>query len=174
MMGLGDFAARILALEEDMRAAQEATVVKGCKLIQRKAKAMIGTPQRGLWPPLQPATIERKRRGDTPLLESGELRASIEMTAPVHEGKEVVGYVGTNNFKGPIHEFGTAHIPPRPFLSSAAAAVEHEIVEIAHREVGKAIAGGKAFGEWKHVFHLVKHAAHDLAEMLPDDEDERK
>ncbi len=172
-ISLSDFAAKILSLEEDMRAAQEATVVKGCRLIQRKAKAMIGTPQPGLWPPLQPATIERKRRGDTPLLETGELRASIEMTAPVHEGKEVVGYVGTNNFKGPIHEFGTAHIPPRPFLSSAAAAVEHEIVEIAHREVGKAIAGGKAFGEWKHVFHLLHRAYDNLKEALPEDESEK-
>ncbi len=172
-ISLTDFAAKILSLEEDMRAAQEATVVKGCRLVQRKAKAMIGTPQPGLWPPLQPATIERKRKGDTPLLETGELRASIEMSAPHDEGKEVVGYVGSNNPKAVWHEFGTGHVPPRPFLSSAAAACEHEIHEIAHREVGKAIAGGKAFGEWKHVFHLLHRAYDNIKEALPEDENEK-
>jgi hypothetical protein len=46
---------------------------------------MIGHEQ-PFWPALQPETIARKEHGNTPLLETGELREFIEWTAPVHEG----------------------------------------------------------------------------------------
>jgi phage gpG-like protein len=70
-------------------------------------------------------TIERKKTGDSPLLETGELRGSIERE--VHED---VAYVGTNDKKAEFQEFGTSRIPPRPFLAGAAAAKHAEIGEL--------------------------------------------
>ena len=101
------------------------------KVIQTEAKRVLGTYDYG-WPPLQPETIERKRTGDSPLLETGELRDSIEY--------EVVGkllYIGSNNPKAEWHEYGTSRgIPPRPFLSGAANAKHEEVTHL----IGKHIA----------------------------------
>jgi phage gpG-like protein len=65
-------------------------------------------------------------RTDSPLLETGDLRDSIERD--VQHG---VAYVGSNNPKALWHEFGTSRIPPRPFLEGAANAK--------HAEIGKLI-----------------------------------
>ena len=53
---------------------------------------MLGHEQ-PMWQGLKPETIAHKARGNTPLLETGEMRASIEFTAPVHDGSDIVGYV---------------------------------------------------------------------------------
>jgi hypothetical protein len=55
--------------------------------------------------------------GGGPLLETGEMRASIEWNA---EGKE--GHVGSNNDKAVWLELGTVRIPP--FLKGAAMRME--------------------------------------------------
>jgi len=68
---------------------------------------------------------------NTPLRETGELRASIEWNA---EGNE--GYVGSNNDKAVWHELGTARIPPRSFLMGAAMRMEPKIYKMATK-VGK-------------------------------------
>jgi phage gpG-like protein len=65
-------------------------------------------------------------RTDSPLLETGDLRDSIERD--VQHG---VAFVGSNNPKALWHEFGTSRIPPRPFLEGAANAK--------HAEIGKLI-----------------------------------
>jgi hypothetical protein len=82
-------------------------------MVCAEAKRVIGEgyPE---WPALSPETLARKM-GDGPLLETGELRASIEWNA---EGKE--GHVGSNNDKAVWQELGTARIPPRSFLMGAA------------------------------------------------------
>lgn len=41
---LADFAAHIAMMAADVEAAKEVAVVRGCKLIQRKANAMLGHP----------------------------------------------------------------------------------------------------------------------------------
>jgi hypothetical protein len=69
------------------------------------------------------------------VLETGELRDSIEHVVG-REGKEVVGYVGTNDPIAKYHEFGTRTNPPRPFLSAAAMRQEDKI----HAKIVRTIA----------------------------------
>jgi hypothetical protein len=84
-----------------------------CEIVEKEAKRVIGTYEYG-WPSLQPDTIARKAKGDTPLLETGEMRDSIEHTV---SGKS--GFVGSNNDKAVWQELGTSRIPPRSFLGGA-------------------------------------------------------
>jgi len=70
---------------------------------------------------LSPETLARKMM-NTPLLETGELRASIEWNSTGNEG-----HVGSNNDKAVWHELGTAKIPPRSFLMGAAQHMEGKI-----------------------------------------------
>jgi len=80
VFSLGEFAAHLAMMEADLELAKEVAVVKGCKMIQKTAKGMLGHEQ-PFWPPLQPETIARKAHGNTSLLETGALRDSIEYTA---------------------------------------------------------------------------------------------
>jgi hypothetical protein len=119
-----------------------------------------------LWPALQPETIERKAHGDTPLLETGELRDSISYTAPLHEDGNTVGYVGSDNPKATWHQLGTGHIPPRPFLTIAAMGKEREIHEMMGRMVyGAMVHGGPHYREFMEVLRILKHAAHEVKEL---------
>lgn len=172
---LGEFAAHLITMNADVKLAEEAAVVKGCKIVQRVSKGMLGTPQ-PFWAPLKPETIAHKAKGDTPLLETGELRASIEMTAPLNEGGEIVGYVGSDNPKAVWHELGTSKIPPRPFLSSAAMGRQHEINDMMAKMIFSAmILGGHNFHSVMHVLHMIKQSGEKLWDELgPDDEDEGK
>lgn len=115
-----------LAFEKGVHDALE----KACVIVETEAKRVIGTYDYG-WPPLQPETVARKANGDTPLLETGEMRDSIDHTV---EGKS--GYVGSNDDKALWHELGTSRgIPPRPFLIGAA---QHKGQEVADA-VGKVL-----------------------------------
>jgi len=96
--------------------------------------------------------------GSTPLLETGELRNSISWDAPIHEGRETVGYVGSTDPKSVFHELGTVRIPPRPFLSTAAAQQEEKIHDIMGRLIHAAlIHGGPNYHELKAVLHILRH-----------------
>jgi hypothetical protein len=143
---LGEFAVHLLTMEADVKLAQEAAVVKGCQMIQRAAKRQIGHEQ-PYWPPLKPETIAHKANGNTPLLETGEMRASIEFTAPIRKGiNEVCGYVGTNDPKAKYHEYGRSRIPPRPLLSTAAMGQERLIIEMTGKLVEGAMLQPGIFG----------------------------
>ena len=88
---------------------------KACVIIEDEAKSYPGAYQTG-WDPLQPETIARKANGDTPLLETGIMRGSIEHTV---EGQS--GYVGSNDDVAVFMELGTSRgVPPRSFLALAA------------------------------------------------------
>ncbi len=130
---LGGFAAHLLTIEADLELAQEVCVEKACRMVEKEAKTAIGT-YRFDWTPLKPETVARKARGDTPLLETGELRDSIEHVVG-REGTEVVGYVGTNDPVAKYHELGTRTIPPRSFLGEAAMRQEHKIHEMMERTI---------------------------------------
>jgi HK97 gp10 family phage protein len=159
-MTMGTFAgwaAHLLTVEADIKLAEEVAVVKACELISETAQEMIGHPH-PFWPPLAPETIAHKAHGDTPLLETGELRSSISWDAPHHEGRETVGYVGSDNMKAVYHELGTVRIPPRPFLSTAAAQQEEKIVEMAGKLIEAAlIHGGPNYHELKMLMHVLHH-----------------
>jgi HK97 gp10 family phage protein len=172
---LGGLAAHILAVTADLKLAEEVCVEKACRMIEKEAKAAIGT-YRYDWEPLKPETVARKARGDTPLLETGELRDSIEHVV-MREGKEVVGYVGTNDPIAKYHEFGTRTIPPRPFLSAAAMRQEDKIHAMIVRTIAATFDRGgphyRELREFFHVLHMLYHEGKKFAEDFLDDEDEQ-
>ncbi len=111
-----------LAVELD-RHAHEA-MEEGCQILEDSAKGALGDPAYPFgWPRLSQATIDK--HGDTPLLDTGEMKESIKHTVvSSHEG-----YVGTNSTYAKYQEFGTSKIPPRPFLGGAIHAKRDEVVK---------------------------------------------
>jgi phage gpG-like protein len=84
------FVAQLKAIEHDMEELGPAIVARACQLVANAAKEALGTYEFG-WVSLAPETIARKMRGDTPLLETGELRDSIQWNSNGNEGQ-----VGSN------------------------------------------------------------------------------
>jgi phage gpG-like protein len=171
---LGGFAAHLLTIEADLELTREVCVEKACRMVEKEAKAAIGT-YRFDWPPLQPETVARKAGGDTPLLETGELQKSIGHVVG-REGGDVVGYVGTNDPIAKYHELGTRTIPPRSFLGEAAMRKEHKIHEMMERTVAATLdRGGPRYRELRELFHVL-HMAYEEGKKLADellDEDEQ-
>jgi hypothetical protein len=164
---LGQFAAHLLTYEADLHLTEEACVEKACKMVEKEAKSAIGTYKFG-WPPLQPETIAHKATGDSPLLETGELKESIEHVSG-REGGEAVGYVGTNDPVAKYHELGTSHIPPRSFLGEATMRKEHKI----HEMMGRAALATFDHGALFHALHASYESIKKLVdEVIPDEEDE--
>jgi hypothetical protein len=95
------------------------------QIVEKEAKSYPGHYQAG-WAPLKPATIARKATGDSPLLETGEMRDSIGHRIHGHESVEI----GSDNNKALWHERGTSRIPPRPFLSTALMHKTPEILKL--------------------------------------------
>lgn len=77
------------------------------------------------WAKLKPATIARKARGDSPLLETGKMRDSYGIK---QDGNTTM--VGSNYFLVPIHEFGTMEHPEmeRPIIMPTAQKVKRIIL----------------------------------------------
>ena len=171
---LGSFAAHLLTIEADLEVAREVCIEKACRMVEKEAKTAIGT-YRYDWPRLEPETVARKAKGDTPLLETGELRDSIQHVV-VREGTEVVGYVGTNDPIAKYHELGTRTIPPRSFLGEAAMRQEHKIHEMMERTIAATFDhGGPHYRELRELFHVL-HMAYEESKKLADellDEDEQ-
>jgi hypothetical protein len=134
-----------------------------CQMIADEAKRVIGTYDYG-WPSLAPSTLAKKS-ADTPLLETGKMRASIEWNASGNTGA-----VGSDDDVAVYQELGTSKIPPRPFLMGAAVAMEPKIHALFKRAVIAVIAGkglhSSELGELLHVLHAVKHAAHAVDEAV--------
>ena len=164
---LGSLAAHLATIEADMKLTEEVCVEKACRMVEKEAKTAIGT-YRFDWPRLEPETVARKARGDTPLLETGELRDSIEHVVE-REGAEVVGYVGTNDPIAKYHELGTRHIPPRSFLGEAAMRQEHKIHKMMERTIAATFdRGGPHYRELRELFHVL-HMAYEETKKLADD-----
>jgi HK97 gp10 family phage protein len=113
VFSLLEAAAHFKHLAHDWPKAQEAALAVAAQIVAAKAKSYIGTYTLP-WPPLAASTLERKS-ADTPLLETGELRDSIQwkVVSPVE------AHVGSDNQKAVWQELGTSRIPPRPFLGPA-------------------------------------------------------
>ncbi|WP_051134127.1 HK97 gp10 family phage protein [Methylocystis sp. ATCC 49242] len=174
-ISLGEMAARLITMDRDVGAAMEAAVVKGCKMIERKAKAQIGHLQ-PFWPPLAQSTQdERVRLGyaaNKPLLRTGELKRSIQMAAPYRDGNRVFGYVFSDSEIAVYQELGTKTIPPRSFIKTAADGQAHLVAQMAAKMVVHAMVhGGKEYHLWKHVMHSFHRAGEKLKEAIPDDGD---
>ena len=106
---------------------------QGAELVKSEAKAAIGTYRYG-WPRLKPATVARKGK-DTPLLQTGELKNSIESQKVGEHQYEV----GSTSKKAVWHELGTPRIPPRPFLSEAARRREAQVHKLIDAHVRKTL-----------------------------------
>jgi phage gpG-like protein len=132
----GVFASFLVGVVAGLRHDRACILDAAAEIIERDAKAIIGTHDAG-WPPLLTETIAKKKTGDSPLLETGELRESIQHT--------VVGdhaYVGSNSDKA-VHNFlGTVHIPARDPLVPAAMRCEAEVTA----KVGKIVFSGLTKG----------------------------
>jgi HK97 gp10 family phage protein len=130
--GLASFAAFAAGMVVEVDHAKHEALEKGAKIIEDEAKRVIGTYDYG-WPPLAASTVARKG-ADTPLLETGEMRDSIEHTVGHDEAR-----IGSNNDKALWHELGTSRIPPRPFLMGAAKAKEKEVADLLGHQVVKVL-----------------------------------
>jgi hypothetical protein len=107
--------------------------------------------------------------GDTPLLETGEMRDSIE-----HSSNSSEALVGSNSDKAVWHELGTIHIPPRSFLALAAAEKGRAAAAAAGRIIGNYLAEGAEFGSVLHEIRKAAHEIKDLAEETLDLGDDKK
>jgi len=157
---LTGFIAHLGVMKHTMSMVEHAIVARACQMVADEAKRVIGTYDYG-WPQLKPETLARKFY-DTPLLETGEMRASIEWHT---EGLR--GFVGSNNDKAVFHEFGTSRIPPRPFLGPAAAEMGAQIEKMAGKAVFAVVMGkGLHSSEMLELLHLLKHVGHHVKEAV--------
>lgn len=68
---------------------------------------------------------------------TGRLRSSISMGRVIKRGNIFVQAIGTNVKYAPFHEFGTKHLPARPFLAPALQSRENHkrIIRIFGKEI---------------------------------------
>jgi HK97 gp10 family phage protein len=160
--GLAEFALHMKETERDMEEASRLIIRQACVMVATEAKRVIGTYDYG-WPQLAESTLAKKS-ADTPLLETGEMRASIEWSTS-HDGLE--GHVGSNSDIAVYQELGTSKIPPRSFLAGALHHEAPEIVKMAGKVARAAIAPGGLHGsEFMELLHLLKHVAHEVNEVV--------
>jgi hypothetical protein len=162
MMSLLTAAAKFGSMKRDMDNIGPAIVAKACAMVCAEARRVLGVgyPE---WPALSPATLADKM-GPGPLLETGELRDSIQWTSHGLEGT-----VGSDNDKAVWHELGTAKIPARSFLVGAALHMSDKIHTMAGKAV-VAVLGGRGLhsSEMMELIHLLKHVAHHVKELGED------
>ena len=98
MYSVASFIVKLKTISSEMNALGPAIVARACELVCAEAKRVLGTEGYD-WPALSPATLAHKMQSGM-LLETGELRGSIEWNS---EGNQ--GWVGSNNDKAVWHEF---------------------------------------------------------------------
>jgi hypothetical protein len=74
------FVEHLHRVERDMKVAESLIIAKACEMVANAAKEALGTYEFG-WVSLAPETTVRKMRGDSLLLETGELRDSVQWAA---------------------------------------------------------------------------------------------
>jgi phage gpG-like protein len=134
------FAGFLGTLEAEMKHADHRALEKAARIVEAEAKRVIGTYDYG-WPALAPSTLAQKA-ADTPLLETSEMRDSIE-----HISDHTEANIGSNNDKAFWQELGTVKIPPRPFLAGALVHKTDEVVKVIGREIVGALIGEVVVGE---------------------------
>jgi HK97 gp10 family phage protein len=131
------FAAFLPVLALEVEHEKHKLLEKAAVIVEEEAKRVIGTYDYN-WPPLAPSTLAKKS-ADTPLLETGEMRDSIE-----HKVSHDEAHIGSNNDKAVFQELGTAKIPPRSFLAGALQHKAEEIVKKIGQDIVKVIEGKKS------------------------------
>jgi hypothetical protein len=130
---LAEAAAKFAATQAAVAEAEHAALEAAAQLVENRAKSLIGAPH-SFWPPLAPSTLAHKDGINTPLLESGAMRSSIE-----HQVIGSSAFVGSDSAVAEIQELGTSRIPPRSFLAHSAAESGEEIAKMTAKMVGSAI-----------------------------------
>jgi phage gpG-like protein len=139
IMNLATAAARFAVAAAAEKAAEAEALAVACQMVAEKSKSLIGVPH-AEWPPLAASTLAAKDGVNTPLLETGKLRSSIEWNADVEHG-----YVGSNEDRAVWMELGTSRgAPPRSFLALAAQQEGPAVAKMVSKVVGSAI--GAALG----------------------------
>lgn len=132
---------------------QEHFMRQAARLVQREARSYIGTYQPAAppfvaWAPLAYTTLHGGRTAtgqyfpgkialgyappDNPLLRTGAMRASIQHRVSVGR-HHAEAEIGSNSQVAVWQELGTARIPPRSFLGSAAARNADAIADLLGR-----------------------------------------
>ncbi len=141
-----------IAIAEDI--AIRKGVNAAAKLVEKEAKAEIGTYQDEIgpfiaWPELAEATkADRIRKGfteDDPGLRTGEMRDSIG-TAMSSDGLEA--QVGSNDDHMVYFELGTSKQPPRSVLGGAMARKLPEVKEILGTALVAGLVGEQVFNRF--------------------------
>jgi phage gpG-like protein len=177
IMSILEFVAKTKTIQLELEIVGHAVVARACEMVAEEARRVIGEGYDD-WPALAPSTLARKMM-NTPLLETGELRGSIEWNASGNEGA-----VGSNLDKAVWHELGTARIPPRSFLMGAAMHMEDKIHRMAAKAVVACIAGrglhSSEMAELLHLLHTLRHVGHAVGEAVdkalegPDDKEKKR
>lgn len=142
--------AQFLMFGVEEHVMKHAALEAGGKEFLKRAQAAIGTYEYG-WPPLADETIARKSRGDTPLLETGEMRDSGYVKA--HHTGVLVGF---SDPKTKYHEWGTRYMPPRPIIGGT---IDHHGQDIANH-IG--VVFGMILGETLAIGNLSRAASNIL------------
>jgi hypothetical protein len=176
IMNLAEAAIRFGVAAAAEKAAEKEALEAACRIVETRAKNLIGVPH-SFWEPLKPETIDRKDGINSPLLESGAMRDSIE-----HVVHHPSGFVGSNSDIAVYQELGTSRIPPRSYLGHAASESGEDVAKIFGSTVagaiGAALGGSSVLAAVEmarfigHVAHEVKETASDLLES-PDEEKRR-
>jgi hypothetical protein len=116
-------------------------------LVEREAKRVLGTYDYG-WPPLAASTIARKSTGDSPGLETGEMRDSVHYYVTTHSLGHGEVHVGSDLDKALWFEFGTRTQPPRPWLTTAARHMEPLVVKMVGGTVAAFLGTGNPKAHW--------------------------
>jgi phage gpG-like protein len=133
ILGFVAFAGTLAA---GMEHANHVALERAARIVEKEAKAVIGTYRYG-WPPLAESTL-KKKSADTPLLETGKLRDSIQHSAD-HERARV----GSNEDTAVWQELGTKSIPPRSFLAGAAMHKTNDVLNEIGRTMTAHLVGEK-------------------------------
>jgi phage gpG-like protein len=131
---LTGFASFLATLPLEIKHADHQALEKAARIVEAEAQRVIGTYDYG-WLPLAPSTLAKKA-ADTPLLETGQMRDSIE-----HVSTDKEACIGSNSDKALWQELGTKKIPPRSFLQGALHAKTDEVVKVIGRQIHGALIG---------------------------------
>lgn len=137
--------AHFVTLELSIHLAAEHALEKSAVLIEKTAKEELGYYLDAVgpfpaWDQLADSTIAHHNRfgvGDTPLVLTGELYASIE-----HESAGSEAVIGSKMEIAAYQEFGTEKIPPRPFMGPAVFVNKEKIEKIMAHGMVEGLIGG--------------------------------
>jgi phage gpG-like protein len=146
-------AAKFEAFSKNMRFANEAILTEWATTVRDRAKAAIDT-YRYKWPALGPAAVAK--HGDTPLLDTGQLRDSISAYVQMHDDEHGRAVVGSDSEIAVYQELGTSRIPPRSFLMMSAKRSEKDLQKIVRKYIHAAWRSASHDNEILHLLHAIK------------------